>query len=221
MLVVLLIVALFVAVTVGVSFFKLSKRFESLKEESVEKAGIIRRLEVENGKLATELYYADSRRRKQIMADVIAWHGERLPALQAEVTKLQSSVSRLPSPSAMNRSIVTPAGLIHIEKATGYFGGLALFVYFPQGVGFSSEIARAFGQATEYKFVMEPAPPTSNGGDDCADAIISCGTDQFDRTRRYGRYIGMEQSKPDLHKVAAIFEAIVVHPAGVTALPTQ
>lgn len=104
-----------------------------------------------------------------------------------------------------SRLLSTSVGEITLQAASGYHRGTAIFVFFPSGFKLSKELAACFTKLTDGEFQLDPAPGSSNGGNDNADAIISAGLD-------HSAYLAGDQgyfknsSAPRLDMAAAALE---------------
>lgn len=160
------------------------------------------KLEVENKGLKDQL----STLRDEVEQEDLIFYSDRIESLRRHVARLKHQVNRLPVGKSV-RVVESRIGTFAIAKQeNGYYSRAALFVYFPIGFGFSQEVADAFRHETNNRYLMDPAPRSSDGGDDTADAIITAGLG-FDALIR----------PRDLDEVAGVLSTIIVHPKGVTA----
>jgi hypothetical protein len=131
-----------------------------------------------------------------------------------QIAHLKRRANRLPVGDYV-REVNTPIGTFCIMQLGGYYGDSAVFVYFPQGVGMRTDIVEAFHKAMNGKFYMDPAPGSSNGGDDLADAIITAGLDWDAYQRGEKGYFKCSES-PQLDDVARVLTNVITQPIGCT-----
>lgn len=89
--------------------------------------------------------------------------------LKADKAELMTKANRLPKNKYV-RHVNTPIGPFAIE--TNFLGRIGTNVWFPQGFGYSSEIAEALSGVTDGKYRMQPAREVE-GADVTADAFIA------------------------------------------------
>ncbi len=166
-----------------------------------------------------ELDFQVSKTKENIAAELLEPYRRRhhtiVEGLNERLMRAYDLCFRLPI-GQRTRIVDSPIGSFAIRTIGGYYGESAIFVYFPIGFGFSTEVAKAVHEATDGAFVMEPAPGSSDGGDGCADAIITAGRDYAAFQRGKQGYFKMSPP-PDLDDIAAVLGRVIVHPIGVTA----
>ncbi len=142
------------------------------------------------------------------------FHSQQLTDLHRVINRLHGQVFRIPRGKNV-RELDTPIGRFVICRSRGYFCDSAIFVYFPIGFGFSQEIADVVRKETEGRFIMDPAPGSSSGGDNAADAIITAGLDHQAFLEGKQGYF-KESFPPDLDEMADILTRVIKYPVGVT-----
>ena len=112
----------------------------------------------------------------------------------------------------VQRLVETSHGLLRLETAVGDFSGRAIYAYLPGNVQLTDELAEAFKEATDNRFVIEPNPgyATNTGEHPKAHALISAGIfcSYFQRWRKEG-YWHSRSSAPTLTLVEQVLPPLL------------
>jgi hypothetical protein len=116
------------------------------------------------------------------------------------------NVNRLPN-GPNSREVRSPRGTFAITKVDGGYENGNIFVSFPPGVGFIEDLANAFHDETEGRYIMRRPQPSACGGSDNADAIIRAAFHDHPLNGTHAIRPDLDETRNLLEELAKVFLA--------------